>query len=991
MIFNPLFIDSEAKQINPVGIGKANSSYLFRDIINVVQNTNVQREFNSSSILTNILNDVKGLTKTSYDSKSKIDDQLNTLLQNLNLSSGFRISQDEYLTTGSISDSTVFLGSTETINKILKETLSNLENEFDMSVKLSGTDGNLVEKQDTKLQMLLSHVQNTLLEGNALAIQINQNNSDNSFTLKIEQINSNIASLSSPDISEKMFSITLLHEPSTQKSDFVIDQDSPNYKESSSALEKELVKKLVNEIDKAGENNRVDGLDPKNDNRQKAQTVIGKTGKLGLKESGIPAAEQLNDKSTTKIKVIKSKITSGNVNTNINEATKEQQILEKTDAGEKLDISTSKYPKEELADSKNINVTTKSIAKNNSSELSERKELENAIKESQSLKKTPTQKNNLVSENEIADTSNNKIKEKVSSTNPKQDSIDPKNFTNKQNLADAGINKNQIGNNTKITAQPTVDKINIAFKNNSKIIQTELGNVSEDNKQVVNNTKTTAQPTGEKINIDFKNDSKIIQTELGNVNKDNKQVDVGNSKQSLTNNKSIEQNLKSTIGENNNISSKEVNQPVVAQKELNSKIYSELTKEINKQEQIDDQSVNAESKVTNKITDSPRLNKLPIEKAVLQPVEKKEAADTVSKNIETKPIKSETVIIELSSKEAKNIDEMDQGLRKTFLQDIQKLTHSKRNSFDNLVNKNAKSSYEPDSQVEQLKDILIRLDENLFVTSRKTESLKIHEDVVKSDFLKKPISIQNNIAKSADTRDSSEHDSSKNGEKNSSKNSVELNSPKTTHDVSSKNTKEVENNKQSDNGKILENHEKTTNKTSYNIVEPNENKVSPSVPNQTIIKEADPNPSTNFITAKVNIKEQFQPELNSKLLHEISEMVISDKKDKVIINLEPASLGKIKIAIEIIENKINAQLKVENHAAKEMLQNQTEFLKDSLSQNGLQLNSLNISLQNSESKNGKAEREKRKETNTEKVEIKEKPANAISSKTMGYNTYEFIA
>lgn len=142
---------------------------------------------------------------------------------------------------------------------------------------------------------------------------------------------------------------------------------------------------------------------------------------------------------------------------------------------------------------------------------------------------------------------------------------------------------------------------------------------------------------------------------------------------------------------------------------------------------------------------------------------------------------------------------------------------------------------------------------------------------------------------------------------------------------------------------------------------------------------------------RVNPQVKEQPKLNSKLFDEINELIISDKKDQAIINLEPATLGKIKIALEVIENKINARLEVENQAAKEMLQNQVEYLRENTNNSGIQLSSISISLQNNDQKNHKANREKRKENNVNKTVVSEKEGKETNVKSLGYNTYEFLA
>jgi flagellar hook-length control protein FliK len=74
-----------------------------------------------------------------------------------------------------------------------------------------------------------------------------------------------------------------------------------------------------------------------------------------------------------------------------------------------------------------------------------------------------------------------------------------------------------------------------------------------------------------------------------------------------------------------------------------------------------------------------------------------------------------------------------------------------------------------------------------------------------------------------------------------------------------------------------------------------------------------------------------------------------------------------------------------------MLQNQVEFLRENINTGGIQLSSISISLQNNDQKNHKANREKRKENNITKNEVSENKGKETNIKSLGYNTYEFLA
>jgi flagellar hook-length control protein FliK len=106
----------------------------------------------------------------------------------------------------------------------------------------------------------------------------------------------------------------------------------------------------------------------------------------------------------------------------------------------------------------------------------------------------------------------------------------------------------------------------------------------------------------------------------------------------------------------------------------------------------------------------------------------------------------------------------------------------------------------------------------------------------------------------------------------------------------------------------------------------------------------------------------------------------------------PDSLGKVKISMDINKNVIHAHAEVENEAARSLMQNNIENLKQSLVQQGMQLNSLNISLSNQqEQKSSKSFQSKRKPVYSEQVKKIDEKENINVSKHYGYNTYEFLA
>ncbi len=142
-----------------------------------------------------------------------------------------------------------------------------------------------------------------------------------------------------------------------------------------------------------------------------------------------------------------------------------------------------------------------------------------------------------------------------------------------------------------------------------------------------------------------------------------------------------------------------------------------------------------------------------------------------------------------------------------------------------------------------------------------------------------------------------------------------------------------------------------------------------------------------------NMADQMKTIDSSEIVKEISKLASDKDQKNIVLKLVPETLGKVKISLDISNNIIHAHAEVENEAAKSLMQNNLENLKQALSQQGMQLNSLNISLSNhQEQKSNRSYLTKRKSTYAEPQigEIDEKEHTNVS-KHYGYNTYEFLA
>ncbi|MDP3150711.1 MAG: flagellar hook-length control protein FliK [Ignavibacteria bacterium] len=128
-----------------------------------------------------------------------------------------------------------------------------------------------------------------------------------------------------------------------------------------------------------------------------------------------------------------------------------------------------------------------------------------------------------------------------------------------------------------------------------------------------------------------------------------------------------------------------------------------------------------------------------------------------------------------------------------------------------------------------------------------------------------------------------------------------------------------------------------------------------------------------------------------ELSKEISKIIESGTSQKVVLRLLPEALGKVKLTLEVGGEVIHAKAEVENESVRQIIQTNTEALKQTLSQNGLQLASFNVSLAGSDEKHQKAHgQKKRSNTFSNKSKI-EKQVLPEATRTLGYNTYEYLA
>ncbi|PKL83962.1 MAG: hypothetical protein CVV24_02285 [Ignavibacteriae bacterium HGW-Ignavibacteriae-3] len=128
-----------------------------------------------------------------------------------------------------------------------------------------------------------------------------------------------------------------------------------------------------------------------------------------------------------------------------------------------------------------------------------------------------------------------------------------------------------------------------------------------------------------------------------------------------------------------------------------------------------------------------------------------------------------------------------------------------------------------------------------------------------------------------------------------------------------------------------------------------------------------------------------------ELVHELSKFIQTGEKQSMTFQLSPENLGKVRLIVDLIDNQIHTRIEVENENVKQFVQSNAEQLKQNLQSAGINLGQLNISLAESEQKFAKAGAP-RKKTGEKISKIKDSDVNTRpAQKTLGYNTYEYLA
>ncbi len=149
---------------------------------------------------------------------------------------------------------------------------------------------------------------------------------------------------------------------------------------------------------------------------------------------------------------------------------------------------------------------------------------------------------------------------------------------------------------------------------------------------------------------------------------------------------------------------------------------------------------------------------------------------------------------------------------------------------------------------------------------------------------------------------------------------------------------------------------------------------------------------TQFVSELKALPNAAKTITTNEIIPEFSKVIQQGEKQTITFQLSPENLGKVKLTVDLVANNLNAHIEVENDQVKQFIQSNIDQLKQNFQSNGIQLNNVNVSLAEYDQRNAKTFVPKKKFSNRDlKNEIVDKTASPISRKSMGYNTYEFLA
>jgi flagellar hook-length control protein FliK len=129
------------------------------------------------------------------------------------------------------------------------------------------------------------------------------------------------------------------------------------------------------------------------------------------------------------------------------------------------------------------------------------------------------------------------------------------------------------------------------------------------------------------------------------------------------------------------------------------------------------------------------------------------------------------------------------------------------------------------------------------------------------------------------------------------------------------------------------------------------------------------------------------------------EVMIQAGKQQMVIQLSPDHLGQVEIRIDIEDDIVKLNVKVENDQVKQILESSSQVLKDNLSNQNVHLDKIDVQTDTDFSKGHYAKEKRDRESNSSdpekspdgKLELEMEETQGETGRKLGYNTIEYLA
>jgi flagellar hook-length control protein FliK len=152
------------------------------------------------------------------------------------------------------------------------------------------------------------------------------------------------------------------------------------------------------------------------------------------------------------------------------------------------------------------------------------------------------------------------------------------------------------------------------------------------------------------------------------------------------------------------------------------------------------------------------------------------------------------------------------------------------------------------------------------------------------------------------------------------------------------------------------------------------------------------------VSSDIQSKHGIESDLKSKtiksveVLKEVVKFISKQEKGSLSFDIKPEQLGKMKITLDSADHVLRAKIEVDTEQARQLIERNLDKLHQELADNGIELNSLNISLSNPKQKKEDGETMNNNNNNqTQNLGQVGETEEKEQKKTLGYNTYEYIA